>query len=419
MMLDPAESILSSLFGFLANVDALQNEFGGYTTRLLSALRRFVSDAHEFMLSDPLTAFLIGLIILALLGIICLRIIQYLRKPSDRLLRSVKKCEKVSVLMHDNPDPDAMACALAMKRLLTEVGTDAELIYTGKISHHENRAFRAVLDVSFDSISHADEISGEKVILVDHFQPRGFMDSEDVEPNIVVDHHSGTPDEKIKEEADFWFIDSDLGACSTILTQFLNEQGLKFKKEENDDEADYVSETIVTALFYGIMSDTNDLTQGVTEDDYYAAISLYNGVHTDKLHRISTPKIDGSALETKARAIMGRDVRGPFAVSDVGDVQNPDSIPQAADELVQLEGVSAVVVFGSTDDEIRISGRAYDDRVHLGDALASSIEDIPKASAGGHSEMGGGAIPKNVFDHEDLTRNDLVERFFSVLNGNE
>nr|WP_276278752.1 DHH family phosphoesterase [Halomicroarcula sp. SYNS111] len=113
----------------------------------------------------------------------------------------------------------------------------------------------------------------------------------------------------------------------------------------------------------------------------------------DLLNRIANPQIDAEVLEIKARAITERDVRAPFAVSDVGSVSNSDAIPQAADELETLEGVSAVVVVGETDGTIRLAGRSRDDRVHIGRAIEAVTDDIPMAEGGGHARMGGGKIP--------------------------
>ncbi len=390
----------------------------------LTELYNFLYDLYSYILIESTTSTerfiaLFSIIILTI-TILTYLIFNYLSKSnSDKLLKTLSKNDSVSILMHDNPDPDAMACALGMERLLSVKGIECEIMYPGKISHHENRAFRAVLDVSFESITHSDEIGGNKIILVDHHIPRGFINSSEIEPDIVVDHHEATQSEEDADYADFWHVNSSLGSCSTIITQYLDEQGLSFSKLNAESESEYVSETVVTALFYGIMSDTSNLTQGVTDEDYKAALKLYDGVNQEKLHRISTPKIDEEALDTKAKAILNRDVRGPFAVCDVDEVSNEDAIPQSADEIVQLEGLSAVIVFGKSEDEIRISGRAYDDRVHLGEAIQKALEDIPKSTAGGHSEMGGGTIPNTVFEYEDITREELKEKFFKVLKGEE
>ncbi|PYZ02943.1 hypothetical protein C8039_09855 [Halogeometricum sp. wsp3] len=67
-------------------------------------------------------------------------------------------------------------------------------------------------------------------------------------------------------------------------------------------------------------------------------------------------------------------MRAPYAFSDVGEVSNTDAIPQAADELETLEGVSAVVIVGEKEGTMRIAERSRDDRVHIGRAIEAVVE---------------------------------------------
>jgi nanoRNase/pAp phosphatase (c-di-AMP/oligoRNAs hydrolase) len=125
----------------------------------------------------------------------------------------------------------------------------------------------------------------------------------------------------------------------------------------------------------------------------------------------------------QSRAIAARDERSPYAVSDVGLVDNLDAIPQAADELMHLEGVTALVVGGAKDGTLHFSGRSRDDRVHIGRALEAAVEDIPMAGAGGHARVGGGQVS---IDHieglgpsKGLTREEFHERLFDAMAGEE
>lgn len=339
-------------------------------------------------------------------------VVRFFETESDRFLNVIEDCNKITVLMHNNPDPDAMACALAVDRLAQDCGVSSEIVYPGRIAHDENRAFRAVLNVEFKQIDHAREIEGDKVVLVDQFEPRGVKDGETIVPSAVIDHHD--PNGKYPSNIEFCDIRESVGACSSILSGYLQDQNLL----DAEPEKNRVSNDLATALYHGIKSDTDDISQSVSDLDFASINVLYQNIDEEKLYRISNPKVDGNSLETKARSIMGRDVRGPFAVSDVGDVQNTDSIPQAADELIRLEGVSAAVVIGLCNESIRLSGRAYDDRIHLGQALQRAVEEITsEGGAGGHADMAGGEIPKDALENSEHSRSDLVEKVFDVMDG--
>jgi nanoRNase/pAp phosphatase (c-di-AMP/oligoRNAs hydrolase) len=133
--------------------------------------------------------------------------------------------------------------------------------------------------------------------------------------------------------------------------------------------------------------------------------------------------MDAEILDVKAAAIRKREVNGPFAVSHIGAVENVDAIPQAADELLRLEGVTAVVVGGKKNGTLHLSGRSRDDRVHMGKALERAVEGIPQASAGGHARMGGGqlSIPhmEGLGPGSGVSLEEFTDRLFRSMSGEE
>lgn len=370
------------------------------------------------VMNDPVVLGIGGVVALVLvLGyLVYSRIIA---PPGKRFARLVGSVEEVAVLMHPNPDPDAMSAALGVRAIADGVETDATVYYPGQIRHHENRAFETVLDVEFERIESAGEIDEPDVVLVDHNEPRGFEGAAEIDPIAVVDHHpgGGTGEE-------FSDVRTDHGACATIFAEYFRQLGREPVHPDDDNgeqRPDKLSPRVATALVHGIQSDTKHLTSGCSAAEFEAASFLYRGIDEDKLDRIANPEVDVESLEVKARAITDRHVEGAFAVSDVGTVSNADSIPQAADELRRLEGINAVVVLGDNDDAIQLSGRSTDDRVHMGKVLETAVQSVPMAEAGGHARMGGGQIP---LDHmeglapgEGLTREELKERLFDAMNG--
>ena len=341
---------------------------------------------------------------------------RYFRTPGRRFERALSEPDEITVLMHPNPDPDAMAAALGTAHIAERAGTDATLCYPGQIRHQENRAFRTVLEMAAENVSSSADLEGE-VVLVDHNRPRGIQNAERITPYAVVDHHpgdgTGTAHTDVRPE---------YGACATIIAEYADDVGLDARnRDEGGDPNGHLPSDVATGLLYGILADTSHLTKGCSSAEFGASAYLYEGIDESLLDRIANPAVDAEVLDTKARAITARELRAPFAVSDVGSVSNLDAIPQAADELLGLEGVSAVVVFGDKDGTIHLSGRSRDDRVHMGEALEAVVEDIPMAEAGGHARMGGGqlSIPHMQGLREDsgLTREEFTERVFAALSG--
>jgi len=341
---------------------------------------------------------------------------RYRRSPGGRLARTLADIDAVSVLMHPHPDPDAMACALAVGFLAERQGTDATLQYTGEIRHQENRAFETVLDLDLERVESTADLAAEAVVLVDHGAPRGFDGADAVIPYAVIDHH---PDEIAS--AGFTDVRPEAGACASIVTSYFRDLGLEPTATSEEPGSRDVPSRIATALLYGIHSDTKTLTRGCVDVDFEACTYLNPGIDPDTLDRIGNPQMSADVLETKARAIIQREVRGTFAVANVGAVENVDAIPQAADELLRLEGVSAVVVTGKNDGTLHVSGRSRDDRVHMGRCLSAVLDDLPMASAGGHARMGGGQLSlehvRGVGSGSTVSALELTDRFFDALSG--
>jgi len=378
-----------------------------------------VDAVANFAREEPLLTGAAVVVAVVLLVVLVWGIRRLRRTEADRLVNLLAGEEEISILMHPNPDPDAMASALGVAELAQAQDVETHIQYAGEIRHQENRVFEIVMGLGFESIDNAGDIAAETVVLVDHNEPRGFNGAKGVDPVAVVDHHPGEG-----TGSEFTDVRPEYGACASILAEYFEDLGWDLIPPDRDvgepGETELPSR-VATGLVYGIHSDTNRLTSGCSKAEFAASAYLYDGVDEDTLERIENPEVDAEVLDVKARAIMERDVRNAFAVSDVGNVSNADAIPQAADELLKLEGVTAVVVFGCKDDTLHLSGRSRDDRIHMGKTLEAVVEDIPTASAGGHARMGGGQLSVEHVSGggpgDGVARAGFVDRIFDAMSG--
>lgn len=383
-------------------------------------VRRWLDSVAAFYEANPT---LVGL---AVLGVMLLvgawLLVRWIRRPMGaRFLRVLAQREEVAVLMHPNPDPDAMACAAGVALLAEQVGTRARLQYAGQIRHQENRAFRTVLDLEMERIDHVDQLASPDVVLVDHNRPRGFEGADELTPYAVIDHHPGGATGEAFTDCRI-----EYGACATILAEYCRDLGGRPRGASDASNANFVVPSAVsTGLLYGILSDTKHMTKGCTEAEFESSSYLYTGVDEDDLDRIANPQVGVDVLEAKAQSIWQRDVRGSFAVSDVGTLSNADAIPQAAEELMSLEGITAVVVYGKCNGTLHVSGRSRDDRVHMGETLEVALGNLPGGTAGGHARMGGGQVPLDDVPDAGIDDGDMrlrihatmSDRLFRAMNG--
>ena len=379
-----------------------------------------LSAVESAVRENPEVAVGVALAVLLVVAVVVV-FVRARRTAGVRFRRLLADEEEITVLMHPNPDPDAMSAAVGVSSLADQVGVDATVQYPGQIRHQENRAFRTVLDLELEPIEHVSDLAAESVVLVDHNEPRGFAGADGVLPMAVVDHHPGDG-----AGESFTDVRTDYGASASVVAEYFQDNDAvpvppdKHASETGSDLT--LSTDTATGLLYGILADTKHLTVGASEPDFAAAAYLYPGVDQDRLDRIANPAVDAEVLEVKARAIAGRRIEGSFAVADVGGVNNVDAIPQAADELIQLEGVSAVVVIGERDRTVHLSGRSRDDRVHMGNAIAAVLNDVDSGNGGGHSRMGGGTIEPNVDptgegESEAVDRDALADGLFRAMAG--
>jgi nanoRNase/pAp phosphatase (c-di-AMP/oligoRNAs hydrolase) len=316
--------------------------------------------------------------------------------------------EPVAVVAHDNPDPDAIASAVALCRLADRIGVEAEACYHGEISHQENRALVNLLDLPIVRLE-ADEIEEYGgVALVDHSRP-GVNDSlpEDTEVDVVIDHHP--PREPV--EGKFIDLRSGVGATSTLLAEYL---------DRFDVPADT---TTATALLYGIQIDTKEFTREVSQADFAAAASLIPDVDADTLSRVESPSLSIETVSVLAGAIENRTVRDGALSTCVGEIRDRDALAQAAERLLDMEGVQITLVYGFIDDTIYVSGRARGSNLDLGETLRDAFGAI--GDAGGHADMAGAQIPLGILGATgpemtgsltEIVWEVVDERFFDALS---
>ncbi len=319
----------------------------------------------------------------------------------------------LAVVMHDNPDPDAIASAVALVRVAERVGLDATPCYYGRVSHQENRALVNLLDLDLRRLSPEDDLAAfDGFALVDHSRP-GVNDQlpEDLPIDVVIDHHPP----RAPVEATFVDLRSEVGATSTLLTGYLARFGV----------AAYGGDRVATALLYGIRVDTAGFTREVTAADFEAAAALSAHVDEGLLDQIESPSVTGETLDILARAVRERDIRGTALATCVGSIGDRDALAQAADRLLDLEGVATTLVFGYDDTEeptVYVSARSRGTRLDLGETLRLAFDGL--GSAGGHADMAGAQIPVSAVGHdvladdtdrETVVREVITETFFDAL----
>ena len=285
---------------------------------------------------------------------------------------------RLAILAHDTPDPDSIASAVALQAIAQAHGVDGEIIYDGEIGHQENSAFVNTLGIELTARSAADPLAAYGGIAVIHYADSGGFELEQ-DIDIYLDHEE--PAETV--DARFSDLRRTVSATSTILTKYLQELDIA-----PDD-------TVATALLYGIRAETVDFKRDTTPADLTAAAYLHPFANHDTLEEVESPSMSPETLDVLAEAIQNREVRGSHLISSAGFVTDRTALAQAAQQLLDLEGISTTAVFGVADDRILLSARSTDIRLNVGDVLRDAFDDVGEAA--GHAKQGSAEIPLGLF----------------------
>lgn len=304
----------------------------------------------------------------------------------------------MGIIAHTNPDPDSVSSAMALAVIAHDASGGklvSRILYDGTIGHQENRAFVNLLDIKMEQITPELLSACDHLALVDSSGP-GVNNAlgKDARVNIIIDHHkNGTHD---TSKVDFVDIRPGMGATASIMTQYLQELDIP------------VDTKVATALLYGIRADTRDFRRNITPQDFNYAAFLLPLTDRDILDKIMSPAVSQETLEVIGSAIQDREVVSGYLFANVGYLRNRDAVPQAADLLINLEGVNTAIIYGITDTSIIFSARNRDIRIHIGKVLEEAFKGI--GEAGGHATMAAAVIPLTYFsmvkDKEELL--DLI-----------
>jgi nanoRNase/pAp phosphatase (c-di-AMP/oligoRNAs hydrolase) len=298
------------------------------------------------------------------------------RGAMTSLLQALDGPGQVVILPHDNPDPDALASAAALKYLVgLLLKKDAQIVLGGIVGRAENRAMLTYLNISLVPVSEV-RFDGAQVVLVDT-QPGRPNNSlpERVVPTAVIDHH---PAYGQYDGVAFLDLREQYGATSTIVTEYLREAKLAPEPK------------IATALFYGIAAETQDLGRESTAADIEASHFLYPYTNKRRLAKIENARVPREYFrifrEGIDRAML---YENKLVISLLGEVQYPDMVAEAADFLLRLDEVEWAAAIGTFGGCLHCSIRTTDRDANAGDLLQRVLGS---KSAGGHDMIAGGRL---------------------------
>jgi nanoRNase/pAp phosphatase (c-di-AMP/oligoRNAs hydrolase) len=291
--------------------------------------------------------------------------------------RFFNDADRVLILLHNDPDPDAMASGLALRNVLRRTKQTAVIGAQLGATRPENLRMQNLLDIQVEIIT-ADHLAGfDRIAMVD-VQPH-YFGPEFHRVDLVIDHHPEQPG----YSAVFKDIRPNYGSTSTILTEHLRAV----------DE--HISERTATAMLYAIKSDTLFFNRQANRVDLEAFSYLYPLADAAMIRKMEGAEITMDRLEYVLKAKQnGRIVEQVFCAF-VGTSPREDFIPYVADFYLQLEDVKWTIVAGIVNDSLVMSVRNLGYSRNAGEFVRKYFADI--GSAGGHRSMAKAVVPLRAF----------------------
>lgn len=301
----------------------------------------------------------------------------------------------VYIQTHNFPDPDAIASAYGLQRLLEAKGVKATICYNGRIDRVSTLRMIEELEITLLNMNEISSITKEdEIILVD--SQKGNINVEDMAGQIVIciDHH---PSNNVNEYK-FADIRKEIGACASMVGEYF---------VENNISMDTLT---ATALIYGIKIDTANLSRGVSKLDLDMFYYLYPKCDMEIVQNLEHSVLQIDDLHAYANAINSIEIKDGISFANTG-VDCPEAlIATISDFMMSIANVYLSVVYARKAEGIKLSVRSKYSTCDAGELCKFALIDY--GNGGGHAHMAGGFVPFTGDEKEEQGLiNKIKERF--------
>jgi len=321
---------------------------------------------------------------------------------SSHLHEIVGVQDRLAVLI--NADPDALASALALKRIYWRKTKKIDICHIKPIERADNLSMVHLLDIRTRHIDKLDRSKYTKWALLDS-QPDHHPSFRDFQFDIIIDHHPLTEG----LSALHLDISEDYGANSSLMTEYLKAEKIK------------PSPRLATALFYGIKTDTHNFVGDSAPADINAFRYLYRFSNMNVVKKIESSELTLTTLHSYRRAMENLTIIDHTAVVHMGRVNETDTLVMLADFFLKLAEASAAIVSGVSSGKLIVILRNAGFRQDAGKLAQQLFGDF--GTAGGHRSAARAEVPleniKSRFDCGGAYGEFVSQRLKKTIRGSD
>lgn len=283
---------------------------------------------------------------------------------------------KTYIQTHNFPDPDAIASAFALQKLLEHFDIPSIICYDGNIERTALHKMLRLLNVDFINANTITDMAEEDyVVTVDGQKYNTNLTDLPGDEVACIDHHPTViPCEYKYKDVRI------VGACSSLITQYYMEMQVPLTTD------------VATALLYGLQIDTDNLTRGVTELDIEMFSVLY------KLADQSIIKdINAGTMELKDLKAYGAAIENIHLYDNIGYAAIPFNCPDAliamvSDFILALDEVEFCITYSKRPEGYKFSVRSEIVKILNAGQITNQALKSLGGSGGGHATMAGGFL---------------------------
>ncbi len=301
----------------------------------------------------------------------------------------------VYIQTHNFPDPDAIASAFGLQKLLEHYGITSTICYDGTAEKLSAQVMLRNFGIEMSSAQDLTDMKEEdKIITVDAQKYNSNLTDLCGDEVACIDHHPTVI------PCEYHYKDVRItGACASLIAEYYFDHGITPDRN------------VASALVYGIKMDTADFSRGVTQLDVDMYAKLFPLADNDLLDRMKINTMEFADLKAYGSAIENIRVFG-----NVGYAYIPFSCPDAliamiSDFILALDIIEFSVIYAARGEGYKFSVRSELPEMHAGKIVQTALKTI--GSGGGHARMAGGYADGAKLPEEEALRNHEIRRLFN------
>ena len=315
-------------------------------------------------------------------------------------LSELLQFDDIVIQCHDNPDADALASGTALLWYFQLNNKKARFIYRGNNKIQKSNLVIMLSELEIP-VSYEPDFDEEPDLLVTVDCQYGQRNvTETKAKNIaIIDHHQVTV--TLPEYAE---IKSNFGSCATVVWNLIREEGL----DPSDDK------NLSTALYYGLYSDTNRLSELSHPLDRDMLESLNTTVQRTLITRMSNANISLAELKITGKAILEYEFYNEHNYLILrAEPCDPNILGVISDFSLETDKVDVCLAYYISPYEIKFSVRSCTKEVQANDLAAFLARDL--GGGGGHILKAGGSLrPEKLNEDPSVLLKRRMKEYFDM-----